>query len=203
MFILGDLFEIWLGDDAVTHFESRIADALSRLAQSGVELAFIRGNRDFMLGPEFCRCAGMRLLEEPQIIDLYGTPTVLLHGDVLCTEDVGYQRLRAHVQNPQWQQKMLRRPVWLRRQIANWLRRISRIRTRGKSEAIMDVSDAAVQALFRSSNTRRMIHGHTHRPDVHRYGSHPLERIVLGDWHRQGSVLYVDRGGFELMTLGR
>ena len=197
------MFEVWLGDDAVTDFENHIADALNRLARSGVELAFICGNRDFMLGPAFCRHAGMQLLQEPKIIDLYGTPTVLLHGDVLCTEDIGYQRLRARVQDPQWQQKMLKRPVWLRRQIANWLRRISRIRTRGKPEAIMDVTDAAVRALFRSSDTTRMIHGHTHRPDVHHYGSQLQERIVLGDWHRHGSALRVDENGFELMTLNR
>ena len=197
------MFEVWLGDDAVTHFENRIADALNQLARSGVELAFIHGNRDFMLGQEYCRRAGMQLLQEPEVIDLYGSPAVLLHGDVLCTEDIGYQRLRRRVQNPLWQQKILRRPVWLRRLIAGLLRRISRIRTRGKAEAIMDVTETAVRALFRTSHTTQMIHGHTHRPDVHEYDDGSLKRIVLGDWHRHGSVLRVDRNGFELMQLKR
>ncbi|MEM7053828.1 MAG: UDP-2,3-diacylglucosamine diphosphatase [Pseudomonadota bacterium] len=201
LFILGDLFEVWLGDDAASGFELGIAEALNRLNQSGVPIDFIHGNRDFLLGEDFCRRAGMRKLSEPERIDLYDVPTVLLHGDILCTADQSYQRFRQRVQNPSWQQKMLSRPIWFRRCTAGLLRHISRQRTRSKPEKIMDVTEAAVIEAFEKNQVRRMIHGHTHRPDIHRHG--PAERIVLGDWHKQASVLRVDAEGFELTALAR
>ena len=194
---------MWLGDDAVGSFELDVAEALHELNQSGVPIEFIHGNRDFLLGQDFCQRAGMRKLTEPKRLDLYGVPTVVLHGDIMCTADESYQRFRQRVQNQSWQKKMLSRPVWFRRCIANLLRRVSRLRTRNKSEQIMDVTETAVIKTFEQNQAKRMIHGHTHRPAVHEHGTEKYERIVLGDWHKHGSVLKADAEGFELIELKR
>jgi len=206
LWILGDLFEAWIGDDAAGPFEQRIADALKDLRALGVSIQFICGNRDFLIQEHYCNQAGMQLVREPLVIDLHGTKTVLLHGDVLCTDDIEYQRYRQRVSSPDWQQRMLNRPVWLRRLLASLLRSISRYRTRNKPEHITDVSNSAVLALFEQTGAQRMIHGHTHRPNIHchRQGQQDsLERIVLGDWHQSGSVLRVSQQGAELIRLDR
>ena len=176
---------------------------MKALAERDVRLAFLNGNRDFLLGKEFCRQAGMRLVDQPHVIDLYGTPTVLLHGDQLCTRDVQYQRYRQRISNPQWQARMLSRPVWFRRSLAALLRSISRRRSRRSFSEDMDVVDTEAEALFQSSAAERMIHGHTHRParHNHRVGGTRRERIVLGDWYTQGSVLTVTPGSTSLDTL--
>lgn len=147
----------------------------------------------------------MTLLEQPFVIDLYGTPTVLLHGDQLCTLDRQYQRYRTRTSDPGWQARMLSRPVWFRRTIAALLRGVSRLRNRDAGGAKMDVVDAAAEDLFRRSGARRMIHGHTHRPlrHLHQVDGIRCERIVLGDWYTQGSVLTVTPNSVSLETLQR
>lgn len=186
-------------------FERRIATALSNLSARGTTLYFLHGNRDFLLGPEFCRAAGMQLLEQPHRIDLAGQPAVLLHGDSLCLLDRQYQRYRRKVSDPEWQRRMLARPRWLRRGVAAGLRAISRLRNRNGPRPYTDVADDAVIGLFETSGVRRIVHGHTHRPDRHEYeiAGRPCERIVLGDWYDQGSVLEAGENGLELCALPR
>ncbi|MGK7296137.1 MAG: UDP-2,3-diacylglucosamine diphosphatase [Candidatus Wenzhouxiangella sp. M2_3B_020] len=205
LYILGDLFEAWVGDDAAGTFERTIADDLREVAEAGTEIAFLRGNRDFLMGPEYCEAAGMTLLEQPVAIDLYGMSTVLLHGDTLCTLDAQYQRYRKRVTDPEWQARMLSRPVWFRRAVAALLRGASRLRNRRGERPEMDVTDEAVEKLFLQSGAVRMIHGHTHRPGRHEHVAGRLrrERIVLGDWYTQGSVLTVSRDGTDLRRLRR
>ena len=183
-------------------FEKRIAAALKALAGRGTRLAFLQGNRDFLLGREFCRRADMTLLEQPHVIDLYGRRTVLLHGDQLCTRDVQYQRYRKRITDPQWQARMLSRPIWFRRSVAGLLRGISRLRNRRAFSDDMDVVDADAEALFRRSGAELMIHGHTHRPfrHLHRVDESRRERIVLGDWYTQGSVLTATLDSVSLDT---
>jgi len=196
IYILGDLFEAWIGDDAVGEFERAIAVGLRALAENGTRLAFIHGNRDFLLGGDFCRRCGMEMLDQPRVIELYGTPTVLLHGDQLCTLDHSYQRYRARVSQPEWQRRMLSRPLWFRRSVAALLRGASRLRNSKADSPAMDVVRDDVEALFRESGAKRMIHGHTHRPfrHAHRVNGKNRERIVLGDWYSQGSLLTVRAG---------
>lgn len=166
------------------------------MSRNGTRLAFLHGNRDFLLGIDYCRLCGMEMLEQPQQIDLYGVPTVLLHGDQLCTLDRQYQRYRARVSDPEWQRRMLSRPVWFRKSVAALLRGASRLRNRRADSPEMDVVDADAEVLFRETGAARMIHGHTHRPfrHTHRVGGSTRERIVLGDWYTQGSVLTVRPG---------
>ena len=178
---------------------------LRDVADTGTPVYFLRGNRDFLLGEHYCERAGMHLLEQPITIDLYGTPTVLLHGDTLCTLDRAYQRYRRRVHDPDWQARMLSRPVWLRRAVAGLLRLASRFRNRQPERAEMDATVPAVEDVLASNGAQRMIHGHTHRPDrhLHPIGSEQRERIVLGDWYTQGSVLTVTPDGAELRGLPR
>ncbi|HKL52958.1 MAG TPA: UDP-2,3-diacylglucosamine diphosphatase [Wenzhouxiangellaceae bacterium] len=205
IFILGDLFEAWIGDDAVGSFERDIAASLRALSQKGTRLAFLHGNRDFLLGPDYCTLCGMEMLDQPRLIDLYGTPTLVLHGDQLCTLDDQYQRYRARISQPEWQRRMLSRPLWFRRAVAALLRGASRLRNRRADSPKMDAVDEAVAALFLESGAERMIHGHTHRPFRHSHciKDESRERIVLGDWYTQGSVLTVRPDSIELQSLDR
>lgn len=179
------------------------------MSEAGTRLAFLHGNRDFLLGADYCRLCGMEMLEQPQLIDLYGTPTVLLHGDQLCTLDHQYQRYRARVSDPDWQRRMLARPAWFRKSVAALLRGASRLRNRRADSPQMDVVAEDAEALFRETGAARMIHGHTHRPDRHKHDvdGEIRERIVLGDWYAQGSVLTVRPGpnadSIELQSLAR
>lgn len=205
LLILGDLFEVWVGDDAAGAFEQQIAAELARTAAAGVAVGFLAGNRDFLLGDEFCRAAGMTRLVEPVRLELAGTSCLLLHGDVLCTDDTEYQRFRARVRDPAWQRRQLARPAWLRKALARVYRWVSRRRTRRAEPEIMDVNDQAVIDLFERSGVDRIIHGHTHRPGVHRYrvGENTVERMVLGDWFDHGSVIEVGNGSIELVKMPR
>jgi len=203
LYILGDLFEVWLGDDDPDPHHAHIADALTAVSTAGIPVYFIIGNRDFLLGKDYAQRAGMEILVEPRCFDLYGTPTVILHGDVLCTDDTAYQTFRAMVRNPAWQQDFLSRPLEVRRALAGQVRKASQSRGKTMAADVMDVNMDAVAAAFRTHGVRRMIHGHTHRPARHRLivdGS-ARKRIVLGDWYTQGSVLRVDGNGAELNTL--
>ncbi|MGB0514787.1 MAG: UDP-2,3-diacylglucosamine diphosphatase [Wenzhouxiangellaceae bacterium] len=205
LYILGDLFEAWIGDDAIGPFELRIAGALRALRDAGVTTYYLCGNRDFLLGRTYCERAGMQWLEQPHCISLNDEPTVLLHGDSLCTLDRQYQRYRRRVTDPKWQQRMLSRPVWVRRGIARLLRLVSRLRNRRPDPVRMDVAPEAVNKLFRASGSTRMIHGHTHLPNRHEHevDGGVFERIVLGDWYTQGSVLAATPDGLNLESLSR
>lgn len=200
VYILGDLFEAWLGDDLPLPEHRPSLEAMRGLAAAGVPLYFMQGNRDFLTGGEFERLSGARLLPDPSLIDLYGEPTLLLHGDTLCTDDVEYQRFRQMVRDPAWQKDFLGKPAEARIAMARELREVSRKETGRKAEAIMDVNAQAVAQAFREHGVRRIIHGHTHRPAVHdlQVDGAPVQRIVLGDWYEQGSVLRCDAQGCSL-----
>lgn len=193
LYVLGDLFEAWVGDDDDSALATRVANALHGLADSGVPIFFIAGNRDFLLGADYAARCGMHLLDDGTTVDLYGTPTLLMHGDTLCTDDVDYQAFRAQVHNPTWQQQFLAQPLAARRAFAAKARAASQEHTGSASEAIMDVSASAVADAMQNAGVQHLVHGHTHRPAVHNFtlGGQPAERIVLGDWYEQASVLRV------------
>jgi UDP-2,3-diacylglucosamine hydrolase len=185
LYILGDFFEAWIGDDERTPLQEQVASALKQLSDSGTHIFLMHGNRDFLIGEEFCHRSGATLLDDPTVIDLYGTPTLLLHGDSLCTADVEYQKFRANMRNPQMQKMMLARPLEDRQQMAKQLRALSMAKNQGKAEDIMDVTPEEVVKELEAHGVQLMIHGHTHRPAVHQLEANgkPARRIVLGDWH--------------------
>lgn len=204
LYILGDLFEAWVGDDDPSDTGAFVADRLRALSKSGVPVSFIRGNRDFLLGDDYARRAGMAILPDPAVIDLHGVPTLLLHGDLLCTDDIGYQQFRAETRDPTWQARFLAQPLAARIAFAQQARAASQahqagLRDAGHMETITDVAPATVAAMTSQFGIARMIHGHTHRPAVHAAGNRT--RIVLGDWYEQGSVLRVDANDAELSAL--
>lgn len=203
LYILGDLFEAWIGDDDDAQLGREVASALSDLTAQGVAVYLVHGNRDFLLGERFAASSGVQLLPETTVIDLYGTPTLIMHGDTLCTDDVAYQAFRAQVRSPQWQSQLLTRPLAERRQIARQLREGSQQATRQKASEITDVNPDAVVRTMREHGVYRLIHGHTHRPATHELliDGRPAQRIVLGDWYEQGSVLSCDTGGCRLEGL--
>lgn len=191
LYILGDLFEVWIGDDDNTPLTRQVAEGLRELRDSGVPVYFIHGNRDFLLGPAYARRAGLALLPETTVIDLYGTPTLIMHGDTLCTDDHDYQAFRLKVRDPAWQRRVLWLPRVLRRFQAARMRKASRKATGRKPAGITDVNAEAVADSLRRHGVRHLIHGHTHRPAVHHFelDGLPAERIVLGDWDKHGSLL--------------
>ena len=194
VYILGDLFEYWIGDDALTESARAVAASARALVDSGVPCYFLHGNRDFLLGDRYAELAGFEILPESLVVDLYGTPTLLLHGDTLCTDDVEYQAFRRQVRNPGWQKAFLGRSIEERLAVARQARDASRQHTSQASMGIMDVNAGAVIAAFEENDVPRMIHGHTHRPASHEHrlgdGS-SARRIVLADWYESGSVLHV------------
>jgi len=205
LYILGDLFEAWVGDDDPSEAGAFVADRLLALADAGVPTYFIRGNRDFLLGDAYAARSGMILLDDPTVVDLYGEPTLLLHGDLLCTDDTAYQQFRAQTRDPQWQAQFLAQPLAARLAFAAQARAASKTRygelvSKGMAETIGDVAPATVQDWFERFGVKRMIHGHTHRPAIHDEGGGKT-RIVLGDWYEQGSLLRVDAGGSDLVAL--
>ncbi|MBS0201171.1 MAG: UDP-2,3-diacylglucosamine diphosphatase [Proteobacteria bacterium] len=205
LYILGDLFEAWVGDDDPSPAGAFVAKKLRELHASGVPTFFIRGNRDFLVGNDYARRAGMAILPDPAVIDLYGEPTLVLHGDLLCTDDLAYQQFRAQTRDPRWQAQFLAQPLEARLAFAAQARAASKARygelvSSGMAETIGDVSPTSVQEWLKRFGLRRMIHGHTHRPAIHdEEGGN--SRIVLGDWYEQGSVLRVDRDGARLDAL--
>lgn len=203
LYILGDLFESWVGDDDPSEAGARVADALRRLSDTGVAIHFMRGNRDFLLAAEYADRCGMRLLPDPCVIDLHGTPTLLLHGDLLCTDDHAYQAWRRQSRQPEWQAAVLGQPLAARLALAAKAREESRRHQQGAAEAIMDAAAATITELFRLYGVERMIHGHTHRPGFHSYwlDGRVRTRIVLGDWYVHGSLLRADADGLALLPL--
>ena len=200
LYILGDLFEVWIGDDGVQPEHQDAIDALRALTDGGVPVYLMHGNRDFLLGERFAEMTGCQLLTDPTIIQLGGVDTLLMHGDTLCTDDVAYQQFRAQVRNPLWQQQMLQLSVEQRLAKARHYRAKSQTLSRQKSEEIMDANQDTVLQTMRDHGVTRLIHGHTHRPAVHRLDIDGArgERIVLGAWYEQDSVLAFDGETYEL-----
>ncbi len=197
LYIIGDLFEVWMGDDIAEPFSQDIAQAIKSVSDL-MPVYFIHGNRDFMVGRAFCKQAGMQILPEVYCIDLYGTRTVILHGDSLCTLDEAYQRFRRFrsIALVRWIYANIL-PKQTRLNIAAKIRQKSIKGNQQKHYEIMDVEPSAVDALLAETNCQRMIHGHTHRPDIHQL-PHNKQRVVVGDWYTQGSVLSVSSQGCEL-----
>lgn len=204
VYILGDLFEAWIGDDDDAATGVDVCRAIRQCTIAGTPVYLMRGNRDFLLGESFARQSGCILLDDPTVIDLYGTPTLLMHGDTLCTDDTAYLEFRAQVRSVEWQARLLARPLEERRAMASEMRAASREQNCGKPESIMDVNNHAVTDAMMRHGTLRLIHGHTHRPAVHDLvvGGIPAQRIVLGDWYEQGSVLECNAQGCTLHILG-
>ena len=202
LFILGDLFEYWIGDDDNIPFINEVSDALNKLKNTGTKIFYIHGNRDFLIGNKFAKKSGMALLPEIDLIDLYGQPVVIMHGDTLCTKDVGYQKFRKKSRSWWWQALVKSLPLFVRRKMAEDYRKKSAEATSKKSQEIMDVTESEVVKCLEQYNSQLLIHGHTHRPFIHdtQANDKPAQRIVLGDWYEQGAWLKFDKNGFELFN---
>jgi UDP-2,3-diacylglucosamine hydrolase len=196
LYILGDLFEAWVGDDDDAPLVAEVRQMLARFSAAGPALFIMQGNRDFLLGEQYCRSAGATLLEDPTVIDLYDEPTLLLHGDSLCTGDAEYQAFRKTARDRAWQAELLARPLAERRALAAQLRGMSREANSNKAEDIMDVAPAAVAQAMGEYGVRQMIHGHTHRPA--RHAEPGGTRWVLGDWCEKGWAIEAGAEGLEL-----
>ena len=205
LYILGDLFEVWVGDDDDDPHHAGIIAALGRLTESGTPGYFMHGNRDFLIGERFATMTGFTLLPDPSPVDLYGHDVLLSHGDRYCTDDVEYQAFRKQSRDPGWQAAMLALPLAERRAVARNIKAESNAATAGKSMEIMDVNAAAVAGALSDAGVAILLHGHTHRPAVHRLPGPEgtATRIVLGDWYTQGSVLRWDATGYDLAVLAR
>ncbi|EFE98082.1 UDP-2,3-diacylglucosamine diphosphatase [Serratia odorifera] len=201
LYILGDLFEAWIGDDDPEPLHAEIAAALKALQQAGVPCYFIHGNRDFLLGKRFANASGMTLLPEQQVVELYGRRILILHGDTLCTDDLPYQKFRRRVHNPLIQKLFLAMPLRWRLKIAANMRARSQQSNQHKSLDIMDVNPQAVEQAMVQHQVHWMIHGHTHRPAVHslQLANGKAQRVVLGAWHHQGSMVKVTADAVELI----
>jgi len=205
LYILGDLFEAWIGDDDTHPGNGPVIEALANLKLRGVPCFFMHGNRDFLVGKRFAAATGCQLLEEHEVVELEGARVLLTHGDLLCTDDEPYMALRATVRDPDWQRDFLAKPVEERRMIADDLRDRSQQAIAEKPPEIMDVNQETVELTMRAHGVRILLHGHTHRPGVHHFELDETEatRIVLGAWYEQGSVVRWGADGFRLETLPR
>jgi UDP-2,3-diacylglucosamine hydrolase len=205
LYILGDLFESWIGDDAADPSQAAAIQGIHALTSRGVPCFVMHGNRDFLLAEQFGRMSGAQLLPDPLIVTLYGEPVLVMHGDALCTDDRAYQRLRATVREPAWQRQFLALSIASRRALAGAARVGSRAHTAAVEYAITDVNADSVAAALRGAGTATLLHGHTHRPAIHalQVDGRPCTRIVLGDWYDQGSLLRWDQNGPELVSLPR
>lgn len=202
LYVLGDLFEFWVGDDDKTPFANKIRTEFKALTDSGVRVFFIQGNRDFLLGKRFCKQTGITLLDDVCTIELYGKKAVILHGDTLCTDDVDYQKFRKAVHQPWLQWVFNHIPWFIKKKIVAKVQSDIRDDKSNKSLDIMDVNQSEVENVMSQYCVDLMIHGHTHRPDTHHFDVNGVKktRIVLGDWYTQGSVLQVNSDGFLLET---
>jgi UDP-2,3-diacylglucosamine hydrolase len=205
LYILGDLFESWIGDDAPDLAQAAAIRGLRTLTDGGVPCFVMHGNRDFLLSRQFCDLSGAQLLPDPLIVTLYGEPVLVMHGDALCTDDRSYQRLRATVRDADWQRQFLALSSDSRQALAGAARAGSQAHTAAMEHAITDVNADSVAMAFRAAGTSTLLHGHTHRPAIHalEVDGRPCTRIVLGDWYDQGSVLRWDHDGPELQSLSR
>jgi len=200
LYILGDFFDAWIGDDDRTELSTAVARALNTLSESGTRIYLMHGNRDFLIGDEFARACGAELLPDPSVINLYGRPALLMHGDSLCTRDAEYMAFRRRVRSPQWQAEVLSLPLDKRRELAAHMRSQSQSMNSNKAQDIMDVTPREVEKAMRKERTDLLIHGHTHRPARHPLdlNGQPGERIVLGDWHERGWCLVAQPGVLQL-----
>lgn len=196
-YILGDFFEVWIGDDAISDFQQQVANALKQLANSGTRIYLMHGNRDFLLGQQFCQQAGCQLLKDPTLLKHQGANILLMHGDSLCTDDRDYQRMKRILRNPLSLFILRHLPLSTRQKLAGDLRAKSRSQTRMKAAEITDVNAQAVQHAMQRHGVNTLIHGHTHRPAIHELGAN-RQRIVLGDWDSQGWYLQLDEHGSRL-----
>ncbi|MEJ1958098.1 MAG: UDP-2,3-diacylglucosamine diphosphatase [Nitrosomonadales bacterium] len=203
LYILGDLFEYWAGDDDLDDpFHQKIIHAMQTVSASGTRLFIMHGNRDLLMGTAMEQASGARLLVDPTLLDLYGKPTLVTHGDALCTDDVAYQTYRSQVREAGWQQSFLAQPLAQRKAQIEQLRMRSETEKQSKSAEIMDVNAEAVAELLREHHYPRLIHGHTHRPMhvLHHLDGYTCERWVLGDWHDTGNALYCDAQGCQYIA---
>ena len=204
LYILGDLFEYWIGDDIVESPAGQLVipllSGLKQVSEAGVKLYFTHGNRDFLIGERFTEMTGCEILAEKHVIDLHGTPTLLMHGDTLCTDDVEYQELRTMFYDPAQRQRFLALDFEARVAEANHLRKMSGEKMQEKAQEIMDVNQQAVEQAMTESGVTQLIHGHTHRPNIHNFilNDRPAKRVVLGDWYEQVSCLKVGDGQLTL-----
>ncbi|MDZ4202177.1 MAG: UDP-2,3-diacylglucosamine diphosphatase [Gallionella sp.] len=204
LYILGDLFEYWAGDDDLDDpFHRQVIDTLRDIAQHGCKIFLLRGNRDLLMGQQLATACHAVLLDDPTLIDLYGTPTLLSHGDTLCSDDAAYQNYRAQVHDAGFQREFLAKPLAERKAWIAQLRQRSMAEKQNKDSTIMDVNDETIAELLREYRYPRLIHGHTHRPALHehRIDGHRCERWVLGDWNEQGSVLRCDARGCRALEI--
>lgn len=203
LYILGDLFEAWIGDDEDDPAVAPILEALRSLSASGVECLFMHGNRDFLVGERFAAATGCELLGDYETAELYGRKVLLTHGDLLCTDDAEYIGFRRMVRRESWKRGFLEKPIGERRAIARKIRDGSQAHMAQKTERIMDVNQQTVEDTMREYGADVLLHGHTHRPDVHRFelDGRDATRIVLGAWHDQGSVVRWDERGFALESI--
>ncbi|MGH8678854.1 MAG: UDP-2,3-diacylglucosamine diphosphatase [Burkholderiales bacterium] len=204
LYVLGDLFEYWIGDETLAlPMPAQVAGAFRRLAQRGTPVSFMHGNRDFLIGNAFAKAAGLTMLSDPTLVDLYATRTLLMHGDSLCTDDVDYQLFREMVRDPAWQRGFLAKPIEQRVAMAQSVRGESERAKQVKDMAIMDASPTTVESVLRQHRYPRLIHGHTHRPARHQHivDGHRCERFVLADWYDQGSYLLCDPGGCRAVSI--
>lgn len=204
LYILGDLFEYWLGDDTLdAPLNQQVCMQLRQLADSGVSVYFMHGNRDFLIAGQFAHACQATLLADPTLVDLYGTPSLLMHGDTLCTDDINYLAFRAQVRDPNWQSQFLAQPIASRINFAQQARARSESAKQEKTADIMDVNDDAVAAVLRQHLYPRLIHGHTHRPARHTItlDDYCCERWVLPDWYHHGGYLRCDAQGCQLVSL--
>ena len=199
LYILGDFFEVWIGDDNKTALSEKVANKLAQLTSSGVDVFFTHGNRDFLVKKKFAKACGMTLLKEQTVIELYGTPTLLCHGDELCTDDVEYQKFRKKSRSWWWQTLMLSLPLSFRQKKAAAIQARSKESKMNKSLAIMDVNEQAVSDFYERFNVSQMIHGHTHRPDIHYYKNGAI-RYVLGDWYSELWYIEASQDGLNLIN---
>ncbi len=191
LYILGDLFDAWIGDDDNTPPNKTIKKALRRLTDSGTEIFLLQGNRDFLLGQGFCTETSITLLDEYAVIDLNGHPVLLTHGDLLCSDDLPYQAFRVKSHSPEWQQNVLSKPLLLRLLAARWYRFRSYFHKRSKTQEIMDVNQQTVIDVMQQYGCRTLIHGHTHRPALHEFeiAGQAARRFVLADWKKDGAEI--------------
>ena len=205
LYILGDLFEAWVGDDDPNTHYFGIKRALRKLVDGGISVYFMHGDRDFLVGNGFANETGVKILKDPYKVTMYGQKVLLSHGDKLCTDDVQHQKIRKMTHDPEWQARMLAKPLKDRLRISEEARRQSLEQTLNMSKEITDVNQGAVVEIIRKNNVDILLHGHTHRPAVHAVdlGNRKAKRIVLGDWHRQGSCVRWDSRGPKLEDLPR
>jgi UDP-2,3-diacylglucosamine hydrolase len=203
LYILGDFFEVWIGDDDLSPFNQKIMSALHDATRQGLSIHVMHGNRDFLLGKRFMRATGCSLLPDEIVIDIAGSPTLLMHGDSLCTADTAYLKFRKKSRLWFFQQLFLLKSLEKRKQIAANMRESSKAHTSTAPQDIMDVTQAEVERVMQKHHVQHLIHGHTHRPAVHPFtlNNRPATRTVLDAWHQQGHVLVCDETGKQVVQL--